>query len=58
MSDGFPNGWITGRQKMNADEDKARMTNDHGYLYLVGEHAEGEWMNTMDKLPPRLQVRR
>lgn len=57
MSDNFPDGWISGAEKQ-ASEKEYGMTNDHGILYLVGDVRDGEYLQTMEKLPPRLQNRR
>ena len=61
MSDEWPDEWVSGEEKMAEnlpavyEETEYRMTNDHGLLYLVGEHTEGEWMFTEDVLPPKYQ---
>lgn len=63
MSDEWPEGWVSGAEKMSSNarrgsDNKPRMTNDHGILYLVGEHTEGEWLFTEDTLPPHLENHR
>lgn len=52
MSDEWP---VDNLPVLHRSEREPRMTNDHGILYLVGEHTEGEWMFTENVLPPKYQ---
>ncbi len=53
----WPEGWVSGAEKI-AEQKEYRMTNDHGILYLCGEVRDGEWLHTMDTLPPKYQNNR
>lgn len=53
----WPDGWVSGAEKI-AEEQDARMTNDHGILYMVGDDPrDGEWLHTTEELPPHLENR-
>lgn len=51
-------GWLSGEALRSKQQKEYSMTNDHGILYLVGDVRDGEWMNTMERLPPKYQNRR
>jgi hypothetical protein len=57
MKENRPEVWIAGEELSQRAGEGVEISNNHGYLCMVGYESSGEWLKMSDKLPPRLQNR-